>query len=372
MFAAVWLAFLVGPAIDLWNRGNPLALELAGTTLIVGFVLVYLWGVAQPFGPQERRGTSVWWVPLGLLTAALLLLPLTGESGLAYLVFVAVTCQSVWSIWRAVLGSLAVVVLTMVLAEVVPGWSGDGLGIAISVLAASMAMFGVVRMAERNAALVCAQEERARLAVVEERERFGRDLHDILGHSLTVIAMKSELAGRLVVGDPERAAAEIADVERLAREALADVRHTVAGVREVTLVGELSAARTALLAAGIEPDLPNAVDEVPGELRETYGYVVREAVTNVVRHSGASRCTVRAGAWGLEVVDDGPASGHGGTGQGLVGLRARVHAAGLHFSAAPLAGRGFRVAATVAAATPDGSAAVTGHPSYGRPRPATT
>jgi two-component system sensor histidine kinase DesK len=286
-------------------------------------------------------------------------------------------CQAVWPIWRAVAGSLALVALTLVLAEVVPGWSGDGLGIAVSVLAASMAMFGVVRMAERNAALVCAQEERARLAVVEERERFGRDLHDILGHSLTVIAMKSELAGRLVAGDPERAAAEIADVERLAREALADVRHTVAGVREVTLVGELSAARTALLAAGIEPDLPNAVDEVPGELRETYGYLVREAVTNVVRHSGASRCTVHAGAWGLEVVDDGPAAGHAGTrqagaGQGLVGLRARVQAAGLDFSAAPLPGRGFRVAATVATATPDQAATGTAQSAYGRPRPATT
>jgi two-component system sensor histidine kinase DesK len=232
----------------------------------------------------------------------------------------------------------------------VPGWNTDA-GYPISILAASMAMFGVVRMAQLNRALYASQQEQARLAVLEERERFGRDLHDILGHSLTVIVVKSELAGKLADRDPARARAEIADIERLAREALADVRSTAAGVREVTLIGELASARTALVAAGIEPDLPGAVDDVPGELRELYGYVVREAVTNVVRHSEASRCLIRVERDGIEVRDDGR-GGHDGAGDGdpreigsgLVGLRRRVEEEGLHFEAGPAPDGGFRVA----------------------------
>src|SRR6185503_2008874 len=103
----------------------------------------------------------------------------------------------------------------------------------------------------------------------------------------------------------DRAAAEIADVERIARDALADVRATVAGYRAVSLANELSAARMALDAAGIEADLPTAVDNVPTERRELLGWAIREGVTNVVRHSGAEHCRVVVSGSGVEVVDDG-------------------------------------------------------------------
>ena len=136
----------------------------------------------------------------------------------------------------------------------------------------------------------------AELAVQEERNRFARDLHDILGHSLTVITVKAELAGRLIAANPERAAAEVADVESLARAALADVRAAVAGYRELSLAGELVSARAALQAAEIKADLPTTIDEVPEENRELFAWVVREGVTNVVRHSGAKRCTIRLSA----------------------------------------------------------------------------
>ena len=145
----------------------------------------------------------------------------------------------------------------------------------------ALAMYAVRRMTVQGREIERAQERLAELAVADERARFARDLHDILGHSLTAIAVKAQLAGRLVERDPERARGEIADIERLAREGLDDVRRTAAGSREVTLAAELVAARTALAAAGIRAELPQAVDEVPGRWRELFGWAVREGVTNV-------------------------------------------------------------------------------------------
>jgi two-component system sensor histidine kinase DesK len=155
-----------------------------------------------------------------------------------------------------------------------------------------------------------------------------RDVHDILGHSLTVITVKAELAARLLEVSPERARTEVADLERLARDALADVRQAVAGFRDMSLPAELARARSSLAAAGIEAELPNATDAVPTELREVCAWALREGVTNVIRHSGAGTCTVTLSERGITVADDGvgPTAGHPGT--GLVGLRERAAAAG--------------------------------------------
>ncbi|MDT5028003.1 MAG: two-component system, NarL family, sensor histidine kinase DesK, partial [Micromonosporaceae bacterium] len=165
-------------------------------------------------------------------------------------------------------------------------------------------------------------------------------LHDILGHSLTVVAVKAELAGRLLRLDPARSEAEISDVERLSRQALAEVRTAVAGYRDVTLASELINARSALSAAGIDADLPTAIDVVPAAHRELFGWVVREGVTNVVRHSRASRCQVRIAPSEVEVADNGPPAAGASTaaehapptGHGLAGLRERAEAAGASLS----------------------------------------
>ena len=168
-------------------------------------------------------------------------------------------------------------------------------------------------------------EENAREAVDSERLRIARDLHDLLGQSLTVIKVKAELARKLLDVDVERARAEIADMERISREALGDVHGAVAGYREISLPDELVRARVALTAAEIEADLPSSTDEVPPPLSELFAWTVREGITNVLRHSGASRCEIRLSASSAEVRDDGPeALSPFGHGYGLAGLRERA------------------------------------------------
>jgi two-component system sensor histidine kinase DesK len=171
----------------------------------------------------------------------------------------------------------------------------------------ALASFGFAQLLRRNQQLTQAREQIARLAVADERLRFARDLHDLLGHSLTVMAVKADLAGKLMVRAPDRARTEIADLERLDREALTDVRATVAGYRATSLATEISHARRSLEAAGIAADLPLAVDDVPPPRRELLGWVVREGTTNVVRHSRArswrARRSAGARTGGVEVAD---------------------------------------------------------------------
>ncbi|MGB0093272.1 MAG: histidine kinase [Solirubrobacteraceae bacterium] len=165
---------------------------------------------------------------------------------------------------------------------------------------------------EGNRALAEARAELARLAAENERFRIARDLRDLLGHSLTTITVKAGLARQLGEADPPRALQEIAEVEGLARRSLADVRAAVTNYRDVTLAGELAAGRELLRASGITADLPRAVDAVDPTHQELFGWVVREGLTNVVRHAHASSCAVRLSASSVEIVDDGV----GGGGQG--------------------------------------------------------
>lgn len=180
-----------------------------------------------------------------------------------------------------------------------------------------------------------AEERTAVLAVAAERERIGRDLHDILGHSLTTIAVKADLAGRLVGRNDEAARTEVDSLAVIARQALADVRATAANMREVRLTSELASARSVLDAAGIEHITPTATPVLDDERSELFGWVLREAMTNVVRHSGASRCIIACTDQVLSVADNGRGMGRGGgrtptgrPGSGLAGLRHRVEEAG--------------------------------------------
>jgi two-component system, NarL family, sensor histidine kinase DesK len=213
-----------------------------------------------------------------------------------------------------------------------------------------------------NAELSEAREELARNAVAEERLRFARDLHDLLGHSLSLIALKSELAGRLAERDPVRARAEMADVESAARRALAEVREAVSGYRQVGLSVALAEARAALSAAGIALTAPSGTPPLPGPVDAVLGWVVREATTNVLRHSGARTVTVGLGITdgdvALTVTDDGrgPAEEVAGGGAGLAGLEERLAQLGGRLETGPVPAGGFRLCARVSAAARVGAA----------------
>jgi two-component system sensor histidine kinase DesK len=194
----------------------------------------------------------------------------------------------------------------------------------------------------------------ARLAAVNERNRIARDLHDLLGHSLTTITVKSGLARRLVADEPERAEHEMAEVEDLSRRALTDVRAAVANYRDVTLVGELATGRELLRAAGVVAQLPGATDVVVPEYQELFAWVLREGLTNVVRHSRASVCTVTIGPNTIEIVDDGRTS-PSTDGSGLTGLRERVESMGGTITAGPTLPVGWRLRATMPATDSEAS-----------------
>jgi two-component system sensor histidine kinase DesK len=352
IFAGIWLVYLVPVLQEALRRPSDVE-RVVGVAAVVVFSAAYVWSFMQLRRWRLRR----WGVPmawrvrvLGLSVALFAAAAVTvGKQSLAMLVFVAV--QSVFVLPRraGLVGAAACVVVAVALARL-PGWSPMS-DVAFSVALASLAMWGVTGMLQRNVELAQAQATIADLAVQNERTRFARDLHDILGHSLTVLTVKAELAGRLVSLDPERAEREINEVEGLARQALADVRKAVAGYREVSLPTELASARAALEAAGISADLPaylaGAVDEIPPERREVLAWAVREGVTNVVRHSGADHAWVRLTKEGVEIADDGVGpsdpgrSVEQGASHGLVGLRERAAAAGASVVVARREGGGF-------------------------------
>ena len=355
IFAAIWLIYLV-PVVQ-QALGRPSTVQrVAGVAVVVAFSVGYVWSFLQ-LRRWRQRGWGVpmaWRVRVLGLSVVLFVAAavIVGDQSLAMLVFVAVQSVFVLQGRAGLVAAAGCVVVAEVLVHV-PGWeSMEGVGFSIGL--AAIAMWGVTGMLQRNVELAQAQATIAELAVQNERTRFARDLHDVLGHSLTVLTVKAELAGRLVALDPQRAEREIAEVEQLARQAMADVRAAVSGYRAVTLAGELASARAALDAAGIAADLPSssalAVDDLPPERRQLLAWTIREGVTNAVRHSAARHVWVRLDADGVEVADDGrgPADGAGAGvvpieqhGNGLAGLRERAAAVGAAVTVCRRDGGGF-------------------------------
>jgi two-component system sensor histidine kinase DesK len=205
-------------------------------------------------------------------------------------------------------------------------------GVFISaIIGAANIFFG--EQQRRNAALRLSQAEVRRLARVAERERIARDLHDVLGHTLSLIAVKSELAGRLLERDPARAADEVASIHESARQALSEVREAIGGFREQGLDEALAHARSSLRAADIEPDIEHDAAVDIGRDREAMlALVIREAVTNILRHADARGCRIRlesSGSGGavLTITDDGRGRVRP-EGGGVQGMRARLESLG--------------------------------------------
>ena len=166
------------------------------------------------------------------------------------------------------------------------------------------------------------------LALVSQREALGRDVHDILGHSLTVLTLKAEVARRLIERDPAAASRELDEVITLARGALADVRSTVTRLRSPDLVSQVEATRTALSAARIRVDVTGSAQDIPERQRVVLAWALREATTNVVRHAHATHVTVHLAPGLLRVSDDGIGLASDKPGNGLEGLRSRIEQEG--------------------------------------------
>jgi two-component system sensor histidine kinase DesK len=190
----------------------------------------------------------------------------------------------------------------------------------------------IARQKRADTKLRMANEEIEQLAAVAERERIARDLHDVLGHTLSVIVLKAELAGRLIERDPQRAAQEIADVEKTARTALGEVREAIGGYRSQGLPAEMELARSTLQAAGVTLACQTPLPHLQATEETVLCLAVREAVTNIVRHARATHCSIgfntsADGFHSLLITDDG-AHPRLQEGNGLRGMRERVQSLG--------------------------------------------
>lgn len=363
--ATGWLLVLDGPIGVLLRPGLTLRviISLAG---VVIFVVLYLWVIYQsaPRGIVRVRGKGTGLerrLPIGVLASiAVILILADGPPWLDLIVFTAVAAAFRLPLVEAIWTLLAVVMLAIVagsMAQASPQDIGWACTLSLSIGAGQASIVYALSTVQE---LRAARGELARLAVAEERLRFARDLHDLLGHSLSLIALKSELAGQLANTAPERAAAEMHDVEKVARTALREVREAVAGYRQPTLASELAAAAEIMAAAGIAFSIKGDAGPLPARVEAALGWTVREGITNVIRHSRAHACAVTitrdANRVIVDVTDDGRGvdaanaqwSPAGGVGRnGLAGLSERVAAVGGRVEAGPRDRGGFRLWATV-------------------------
>ncbi|HEY4190013.1 MAG TPA: sensor histidine kinase [Candidatus Limnocylindrales bacterium] len=360
-FLAATLFFLVFPFISLVT--DPPA-ELAAFALLLAGWAIFALTVVVLFrgGPFARPYAGPWMVAAVIAMTGLAVAAQVGfgtAQGSALYFYAGVTAARLGD-ERLAIGGISLVSLAALLALGIGAndWA-TAIVIGVTVATISLTLYSQARLGRANRELDAARRDLAELAVAEERARIARDLHDTLGHSLSLIALKSELARRVLADDPDRAASEIADVERVAREALASVRETVSGYRQPTLAIELAGARSALAAAGIEGDVEPAPDGLPRDVDAVLGWAVREGVTNVLRHSEAANARIRVTAEGevcaVEVVDDG--IGHeshdGRPGTGIAGLRERASGLGGSVEAGPLPDRGFRLRVALPIPVPD-------------------
>ncbi len=331
MFMALWVLFVVPTIVSILQSG------LGGVQVGVAFAFtawgaIWIWFWTRALG--RLRGAET----IGLIANTAILVcfafiapePIGAGGVLVFAFMVAgVAFPAPRALW--LLAGLAALQVVLMAIRLQPAPS------AISSLLNSILVGGVgigARLLWRSyTQLLAAREQLAHLAVTEERLRFARDLHDLLGQNLSVLVLKSELVAKQLPDDAgESLRQEVRDIAQVARKSLNDVRETVAGYRKPTLQAEISSARTALRAAGVGLSVENSLGTLSAEQDGVLAWCLREAVTNVVKHSGATRCDVRLtaddGAARLEVADDGQGATSLEGGSGLVGMRERVSLVG--------------------------------------------
>ncbi|HLJ81565.1 MAG TPA: sensor histidine kinase, partial [Ktedonobacterales bacterium] len=384
MIWVLWVPLMI-PTILGFLRQHPTAPQaFASLGGVAIFFAVYLAATLHEtlrlvtLKPAALSGSSARsWVPLAVLIVLGIVLAQSDVQVWGQLFIYAAAYAGVrLPTIQGVLGVAVVFVITALgIWRNEPSWGNFfGGAVFVGIVGAVCIIMARSRLTSRD--LRAAREEVARLAVAAERLRFARDLHDLLGHSLSLIALKTELARQLVEVNTARAASELDDIERAARESLREVREAVSGYRQATLASELHEAEKMLAAAGITYRR-DADDRLLGSLSPTaeavLSWTVREGVTNVMRHSRARHCHIRVMRAGqdacIEIGDDGGGwmgavrkpmgisvddGSNGSEGNGLRGLAERVEALGGRFEAGPGAGGGFRLAVSIPAQHEDG------------------
>ena len=352
VWIGVWLVFLA-PLVQGIGRGEYRPTALAAAAL-VAYCVLYVRTFYLAFGHHEKRRQ------VGVEISALALIVLSTSIGFGgdwILLFIflspalAAALPQRWAVAAvftvtAIMGAFAMVGQSMGVSETTNLLFGPLFGGLLTVFIKRTR--GLIRELRET------REELARTAVAEERLRFARDLHDLLGHTLSLVVVKSEAVRRLADrGSTEAASREAADIEAVGRQALAEVREAVTGYRGRGLAAELDNARSALADVGIEATVHTSGTPLPAPADTLLGWAVREGATNVIRHSQARRCEVsvrrREGEVVLEMVDDG--EGENGTenvgGSGLTGLAERAADAGGRLESGPRPGGGFRLSVAV-------------------------
>lgn len=341
LYQHAWLVCLAFPLMALMQESLALWRLVVGVCALLFFAVSYTW-LMWPHPASQRariraRSPFAWllfvaisilvsvaslvygpawlWLFIGVSAIAGLLLPLRG----AFAVIVLLT----------LLPLFMTVGLHGGVAEVDWWWL---IALMLLVRGLGLDMIGVARMGSAIRELHSARQELARRSVEEERLRLARDLHDLLGQTLSMITLKSELARSLITEDPARCAQELSEIEQVGRMTLREVRKTVAGYRQPRLSNEVDGAQQLLEAAGITCEIKELNVDLPQSLDAALAWTVREGVTNVIRHSRARQCWIRLkhreGFVEVEVLNDGgerrPEERPSRQGSGIAGLRERI------------------------------------------------
>uniref|UniRef100_UPI0040574ADD sensor histidine kinase n=1 Tax=Streptomyces sp. SID1121 TaxID=3425888 RepID=UPI0040574ADD len=300
-----WLLLGLGSFSNL-VRGETSNAWIAGAGLLV-FNSLYISVVFRSFVPSRRNTPTTWWLLGAMAVPTFGLAAGYGDNWLMFFPLYGLACGSVLRGRLLGLVGFPLTAAAAIVSAYYGGW--DAITIAYGTFISMMVTAAILTLAETVGELRATREELARSAVEQERLRFSRDLHDLLGHTLSVIVVKAEAARRLAPRDLDAALTQVSDIESVGRQALTEIREAVSGYREGSLSADLDRARSALTAAGIEPLVRLSGPPLEPQTEVLLGWVVREAVTNAVRHSSATHCVITldgsAEQVRLEITDDG-------------------------------------------------------------------
>ena len=320
----IWLVYLVFWFIQPYLDHQP---PIKWLWLFLALALFFPLYLLAHHAPRKSR----WIWVLGMLVVGMVYVPMN-QSACGAFIYVATAIPEISESTNIVITLLllecAAISAECWLLHLSPWvWS---MGTGFSVLL-GMNRLRMKQKGKADSKLRMAHEEIEQLAKTAERERIARDMHDVLGHSLSLIVLKSELAGRLLASQPARAALEIAEIETAARQALAEVRRTITGYRSEGFASELTRAAQVLETAGVRLNRPAKPPYLTPRHEATLSLVLREAVTNIVRHAGASECSIEVSTerdrTQLVIADDGRGDIRQ-EGNGLRGMRERVRELG--------------------------------------------